>query len=109
MLVTVHLHTILQRPSPEGPQRQFTLQVKPGTTVAGLMGELGITLPAEALLLVVNGRLASPETVLQAGDEVHFMPAISGGSPLVRRETPPQCFLPAMFFPLSQRAAKSTR
>lgn len=84
IVVTVHLHTILQRPSPQGPQRQFSIQLEVGTTVGGLMADLEITLPAEALLLVVNGRLADPNTVLQTGDEVHFMPAISGGRGIAR-------------------------
>jgi len=79
MIVTVHLHTILQRPSPDGPQRQIDVEMLSGSTIADLMADMGVTLPGEALLLVVNGRVADPTHILHKGDQVHLMPALSGG------------------------------
>ncbi len=50
-----------------------------GSTLADLIEDLGIEMPLEGMLLVVNGRTASPGHILQEGDQVHLMPAISGG------------------------------
>lgn len=80
MIITVHLHTILQRPSPTGWQRQLPLTLADGRTVADVLTYLEVTLPEDALLLVVNGRVITPQTVLQDNDHLHLMPAISGGS-----------------------------
>jgi molybdopterin converting factor small subunit len=79
MVVTVHLHTILQRPSDDGWQRRLELDLLPGSTVADVMARLEVTLSPDALLLLVNGRHAEPETVLHAADDVHLIPALSGG------------------------------
>jgi molybdopterin converting factor small subunit len=79
MVVTVHLHTILQRETAGGRQRQLELDLPPGSSVADVMAALDITLPVDALLLLVNGRYAEPETVLHAADNVHLIPALSGG------------------------------
>ena len=38
-----------------------------------------IKLPVEALLLVVNGRLCQPTTILYHGEELNLIPALSGG------------------------------
>jgi molybdopterin converting factor small subunit len=35
----------------------------------------------ESILLVVNGRQAAETQVLANGDEVHLIPALSGGAP----------------------------
>ncbi len=45
-----------------------------------LLERLAIDFPLESLLLVVNGRLVEPGHILQAGDRVNLMPAISGGN-----------------------------
>lgn len=79
MVVTVHLHTILQRETPAGPVRQLELEIAPGSTVAQLLQTLEIDLSWEALLVLVNGRLAELDLHLNGGDQVHLMPAISGG------------------------------
>ena len=79
MIVTVHLHTILQRETPEGMQRELDVTMLSGSSVADLMTDLGVELPLDAMLLVVNGRLAQPSYHLQEGDHIHLMPAISGG------------------------------
>ena len=47
--------------------------------MADLLADLEITLSMDALLLAVNARVAEPEQILQDGDQVNIMPAISGG------------------------------
>jgi sulfur carrier protein ThiS len=77
--VTVHLHTILQRQTPEGLVGQLAISLPENTTMAELLDSLEIELEPEHLLLVVNGRTAELQRVLQDGDQVNLMPAISGG------------------------------
>ena len=79
MVVTVRLHTILQRETPQGLQRELTLQLADGSTIGDVLRELEIKLPVEALLLVVNGRLCQPTTILHHGEELNLIPALSGG------------------------------
>jgi len=81
--VTVHLHTILQRPTPEGMLRQLDVRLAPGSTVGDLLVTLEVHLPVDALLLAVNGRVAEPDQTLQEGDTVNLMPAISGGTSII--------------------------
>ncbi len=79
MKVTVHLHTILQRQTPEGLIRRLEVELPGGSRVADLLTTLAINFPEEALLLAVNRRVANGATLLQDGDQVNIMPAISGG------------------------------
>ncbi|MBE2223793.1 MAG: MoaD/ThiS family protein [Anaerolineae bacterium] len=77
MKVKVYLHTILQRETPEGMQRELDVTVLSGSSVADLTTDLGVDLPVDEMMLVVNGRLAPPSYPLQEGDQVHFMPAVN--------------------------------
>lgn len=79
MVVTVHLHTILQRETAEGLQRQLDVTMAPNSTLAELLDHLEVELAPDALLLAVNGRTADLDQVLSDGDEIHLMPAIAGG------------------------------
>ena len=79
MKVIAHLHTVLQRQTPEGLIRRLEVELPGGSRVADLMAALEITMPEDALLLAVNGRVAATDTVLQDGDQVNLMPAIAGG------------------------------
>jgi len=90
--VIAHLHTILQRQTPEGLVRCLEIDLPGGSRVSDLLMSLEITLPLDALLLAVNGRVAEPEQILIEGDQVNIMPAISGGVEKVgARTTPPPC------------------
>jgi len=90
--VIAHLHTILQRQTPEGLARRLEVDLPGGSRVGDLLLSLEITLPLEALLLAVNGRVADPEQILNEGDQVNIMPAISGGvKGMSARTTPPPC------------------
>lgn len=79
MKVTAHLHTILQRQTPDGVIRRLEVELPGGSRVADLLEALEITLPVDALLLAANGRMVQLEQVLHEGDQVNIMPAISGG------------------------------
>ena len=80
MKLTVHLHTTLARPTPQGLQSVFALELSEGLRLGELVLMLEVKLPLEALLLVVNGRHAGEEQVLAEGDEVHIIPALEGGN-----------------------------
>ena len=79
MVVTVRLHTILQRQTPQGLVRQVELTLPEGSELVEILRLLEVNLDLEALLLAVNGRTAEPEHVLQDGDLVDLIPAIEGG------------------------------
>ena len=79
MVVTVHLHTILQRQTPEGPLRILEVDMPEGTNLKDFLAQLEIELSPDALLLVVNGKIAELNYELQEGDIVNLMPALSGG------------------------------
>ena len=66
--ITVHLHTILQRQTPEGLKRRLELELPQGTTLAD-----------PSFTLVVNGRIVELAYELKDGDIVNLMPALSGG------------------------------
>jgi len=86
MRVEVHLHTLLQRKTPEGWIRRLPVELAEGSTLADILHQLDITFPLDALLLVVNGRMAGADHPLQDGDQVNLMPAISGGSRRFKRK-----------------------
>ena len=79
MVVTVFLHTILQRQTPQGPVRELQMDLPEGTTLQDLLEELEITLDLEELLLVINGKQARLDQRLVDQDEVQLIPAMSGG------------------------------
>jgi molybdopterin converting factor small subunit len=81
LVVTVHLHTTLQRQTPEGLQRLLRLPLPSGSTLGDLLDCLAIPRTDESILLVVNGRMADSEQLLQHDDEVHVIPALAGGAP----------------------------
>lgn len=80
MRVTVHLHTTLQRQTPQGPLRRLELSLAEGATLAEVLRQLAIVPRGDAILLVVNGRQVEAAQPLADGDEIHLIPALSGGS-----------------------------
>jgi len=73
------LHTILQRKTPEGLVDRLEINLKPASNITDLLGKLEVDMDTDAMLLVVNGRIADPSQRLSEGDQVNLMPAISGG------------------------------
>lgn len=79
MIVTVHLHTILQRQTPDGIVDRLEVALPQGSTLADLLRQVGVEMNPDALLLAVNGRVADLDALLSQGDRINLMPAISGG------------------------------
>ena len=77
--VSVRLHTVLRRKTPDGIVDRLELELPSGATVQSLLDAADIPLSGDALLLVVNGRIVKPEHVLAEGDEIRLVPAMSGG------------------------------
>ena len=78
MIITVRLHTILQRKVPGG-KRRMEIQIEKGSTLLDLVCQLGLQIDPGLLLYAVNGRVAEIDHELQDGDVVNLMVAISGG------------------------------
>ena len=57
-----------------------SVEIAPGATVASLWSQVsgGESLPPQ-VLLAVNHEFASPDTPVRDGDEVAFLPPITGG------------------------------
>jgi molybdopterin converting factor small subunit len=81
LTVVVHLHTTLQRPTPSGPLRRIDLTLPAGSTLGDLLDRLSLAHLDDSVLRVINGRQADSHHVLRHGDEVHLIPALSGGAP----------------------------
>lgn len=79
MKVEVHLHTILQRETPDGLMNKLEVELSDGSTLADLLEKLEITMNIDSILLVINGRAASKDRFLSDNDVVNLIPAISGG------------------------------
>lgn len=63
---------------------EMRLEIEPDTTVGAVWEELVARYPRLAgyhgrLLYAVNQEFSTPETLLKAGDEVAFIPPVSGG------------------------------
>lgn len=78
-MVTVHLHTIFQKQTPKGLEKKVLISIRDCPTPKSLMDSLNINVSDEAVLFVVNGKIVPPAHQLEDGDEVHLIPAISGG------------------------------
>ncbi len=79
MLVTVSLHTILQKQSPQGPVDPLEVTLAEGACVRDVLRELDISLNPGGLILVINHRVVDEDTGLMDGDRLDIIPAISGG------------------------------
>ena len=79
-IVEVYLHTILQRHTAQGLQKQLQVTLPTGSNMVDLIRFLQIDLDSDHMLLVVNGKVVEPEYFLQDGDKINLMPALSGGA-----------------------------
>jgi sulfur carrier protein ThiS len=79
MNITVFLHTTLQRQFPSAKAGKLSLELPPRSTLEDLLRRLHIKLDLQNTLLVVNGRNVELDHVLLEDDQVHLIPAISGG------------------------------
>lgn len=79
MRVTVRLHTVLRRETPQGVVDRVVLDLPEKATVADALSELGIGQKGESILLVVNRRIVKRDHILADNDELRLIPAVSGG------------------------------
>jgi sulfur carrier protein ThiS len=79
LIITVYLHTILQRQTTDGLKNRLEVKIPPGSTLVDLLKALKVDIDINSLLLVVNGRSAELTQLLNDGDQVNLIPAISGG------------------------------
>ncbi len=63
---------------PDSSGNALDLTVPPGARVGDLLAQVGVP-ERESLVILVNGRDAGPERVLQEGDAVAVFPALAGG------------------------------
>jgi len=79
VVVTVILHTILQRQTPAGPVEQMELSLPEGASVGDALLVLEIVLDPGTIILVINHRIVERGALLADGDRLDIIPAISGG------------------------------
>jgi sulfur carrier protein ThiS len=78
MQITAQLFGELKKYSNSPGEKSWAGMLPEGSTVASLMDAIGF--PRERVRLVlVNDRLAKPETVLSEFDEVSFLTLLGGG------------------------------
>jgi sulfur carrier protein ThiS len=80
MRITVRLHTILRRETPEGIVDRVELDLPQGASVAEAVAQLAIERRPRTMLLVVNGKIVTEDRLLAEGDELRLVPGVSGGS-----------------------------
>jgi molybdopterin converting factor small subunit len=79
MKVVVHLHTILQLKTSDGLVSRVELDIQQGSNLGDLLKNLDLSIDEDSTLLVINGRWAELSQELKIGDEIHLIPALSGG------------------------------
>ncbi len=79
LLVKVRLHTILQRQTAAGIQRELELDLPDDSPVDYVLDLLRLEVDPAELIIAVNGRMVEEGQRLSAGDVVDLIPAISGG------------------------------
>ncbi|MGB9668791.1 MAG: MoaD/ThiS family protein [Anaerolineales bacterium] len=77
--ITVHLHTIAQKWSEKGRINKINLEINHGCTIIELIKQLDIPLKWEDILVVIDQKTVSGDYQLRDSDEIHIIPAISGG------------------------------
>jgi molybdopterin converting factor small subunit len=80
MIIHINLHTILQKQKNKSRLEKLDLVVPDGTTIEGLLKQLEITMPEEALLVIIKNHVYGLKHKLSDGDQVDLIPAISGGN-----------------------------
>jgi sulfur carrier protein ThiS len=80
MQVRVKLMGTLRSKLPPGTQGgAAALEVEPGTTVADVLGRLGIARGHVHLVLVNGGMETDRQRILSEGDELTVFPPVAGG------------------------------
>lgn len=79
MTINVQLHTIYQKQTQEGLVSKIELPFIKNQTLEMVISLLDIKLSEGSTLLVVNGKIREMHYLIQDGDSIHIIPAISGG------------------------------
>jgi len=79
MQVLVKLHTNLKDKIPHNSGNPFYLTLPIGADISEVISELQIQYNPEYIMIVLNGRLSDLDSLLNDGDRVDIIPAISGG------------------------------
>ncbi|MFO7818649.1 MAG: MoaD/ThiS family protein [Halanaerobacter sp.] len=77
MTVTVRLFATLKELLPEG-RKKMEVDLEEDTTVRELAQEIDIA-DDEELIIKINGRRGSEDTILKDGDRVGLFPPVGGG------------------------------
>lgn len=86
MLIHVNLHTILQRQKSKDRLEKVELEIAEGSTAGDLVRQLGITLPDDAILIIIKNHVCDPQHILSNDDIVDLIPALSGGIGILTQE-----------------------
>ena len=76
----MYLHTIYQKKAREGMINKIKFPFQTNLSLEKIIYDLDLEIPKESTLYVVNGKIEEPGYIVAEGDEIHFIPAISGGS-----------------------------
>jgi sulfur carrier protein ThiS len=79
MIVEVHLHTTLRMKKEERKGRVVAVELPESSTMNDLLLKLDIRLDPVHMLFVHNGRTSNPNQILEDGDVVNIMTAVTGG------------------------------
>jgi sulfur carrier protein ThiS len=80
IIIHIQLHTTMQQKTSSGLVRKMDVCLAEGSRMSDLLDYLNITSEIEHTLFVVNGKLVDQRYIFKNRDEVHLIPAISGGS-----------------------------
>lgn len=78
MRIEVRLYATLRLLHPEAPAGVMTVELPERSTVADLLGRIGVD-PAKIHILMVNGVGQEPDIMLRDGDRVGLFPPVGGG------------------------------
>ena len=79
MKIEVHLHATLRVQNFERTGNPRSIEIPAGSSIKDLLEDLSIGLDFDHLLLVCNGRTADLDQILNDGDVLNLMTAVSGG------------------------------
>ena len=77
--IFIQLHTIAQMKTSKGVENKINLEISAGTSAIDIINQLNLELGWDDLLVIINQKIISPSYILQDGDILQIIPAISGG------------------------------
>lgn len=79
MKIEIHLHATLQKFSSSETGNIVEVDLPDGSSIRTVLDYLTIEVAPEHLLFVLNGRTSELDQILEDGDVLHLMTAVSGG------------------------------